>query len=809
MGNTYTVTATSDDSNTGLTLTEAINEANANPGSTIDFSPSVFTPGNDTYTLTGALPEIKADVTIDGTTTDGQGITLDGGGKYQGFYVYSGTVTVENLTLDDTAAIGQAGSNGALGSLSNPSTGAGGGGGGGGGAGLGGGLLVGARASVTLSNVAFEGDLAIGGNGGFGGGINIRGPGGSSAGGSGGGFEGGVGGSGAQAKGAGGSAGGFGAGGGGGAGSNGAGGGGGFGGGGGGGGGFGGSKSGGPGSTGGFGAGSGLDGAGLTGGNGGGGLGAGGDIFVEQGGSLTIDSGSLAAGTVVGGSISLTNHGFGFGSGIFLQGDQSVTFAPATNQTVTISGVIADQSGSADNNGNVGTGSLIMDGTGTLVLAADNTPGFFSSDPDNAGFTGGITIEAGTVDLTAVGAAGSGPITFDASGDPTLEFTPATAPTNAIDNFGPNDNIQIDDFLETSKSYANGVLTLTGTDENGTSIPSFSLDIPGQALADFQVNVGSTDTVIDYAPCYCPGTLIRTPRGQKKVEKLKIGDKVTTVSGAARPIKWIGRRSYLGRFVMGRKDILPVCIKAGALEDNVPKRDLWISPNHALYLDGMLIEAKDLINGVSIVQAQSAETVEYIHIELETHDVIIAEGALAESYIDDDNRLLFQNAHEYRERYPQVAIGSAQYCAPRCDEGFEVETVRRRIALRAGLTSNKETMPGALRGFIDRVTPDVVEGWAQNLKQPEAPVCLDIHAGGQLIGQVLANRYRADLKQAGMGSGCHSFIFTVPDGIDFAADSVAVQRSLDGKALLRSAQAKRIPTSITGVNLRAQQRNVA
>ena len=62
----------------------------------------------------------------------------------------------------------------------------------------------------------------------------------------------------------------------------------------------------------------------------------------------------------------------------------------------------------------------------------------------------------------------------------------------------------------------------------------------------------------------------------------------------------------------------------------------------------MLIEAKDLVNGVSIVQAERVESVEYFHIELDSHDVIIAEGAPSESFIDDDSRGMFHNAHEYR-----------------------------------------------------------------------------------------------------------------------------------------------------------------
>jgi hypothetical protein len=306
-------------------------------------------------------------------------------------------------------------------------------------------------------------------------------------------------------------------------------------------------------------------------------------------------------------------------------------------------------------------------------------------------------------------------------------------------------------------------------------------------------NDAGTDIYLSDIACYCRGTRILTDKGEVAVEDLAIGDAVVTASGQARPIKWIGRRSYGGRFIMGRNDILPICFKAGSLGDTMPRRDFWISPHHAMYFEnegngGVLIEAKDLVNGISIVQAEQVESVEYFHVELDTHDVIVAEGALSETFVDDDSRGMFYNAHEYRVLYPDVAVRPAQYCAPRCSEGYEVEAVRAEIDKRGGLRLSREN-PRGLRGYVDAVTTRRIAGWAQNPDYPEAPVCLDIYADGRLIGQVLANAYREDLEQAGVGSGRHGFEFAPPRGLRMSPGTIEVRRSIDGAVLEPSRKA--------------------
>ena len=187
--------------------------------------------------------------------------------------------------------------------------------------------------------------------------------------------------------------------------------------------------------------------------------------------------------------------------------------------------------------------------------------------------------------------------------------------------------------------------------------------------------------VTNATPCYCPGTLILTAEGERPVEVLAIGDLVVTASGERRPIRWIGRRSYAGRFLAGNRAAHPIRIRAGALGDGLPRRDLLVSSDHALFLDGLLIPARCLLNGTTVTR-ERPDRVDYVHVELDSYDILLAEGAPAESFIDDDSRSLFHNAAEYARRYPG-APPTAGFCAPRAEDGFGVEAVRSRLAALA------------------------------------------------------------------------------------------------------------------------------
>jgi autotransporter passenger strand-loop-strand repeat protein len=148
---------------------------------------------------------------------------------------------------------------------------------------------------------------------------------------------------------------------------------------------------------------------------------------------------------------------------------------------------------------------------------------------------------------------------------------------------------------------------------------------------------GGTDITLG-APCFCEGTRIATGRGPVPVEKLRPGDRVhAPLDGKLRPVIWVGRRSVDCRQHPHPAQVWPIRVSTGAFAPGRPGRDLCLSPDHAVFIDGMMIPVRCLVNGMTIVQ-EPRHSVTYWHVELSRHAVICAEGVAAESYLDTGNR---------------------------------------------------------------------------------------------------------------------------------------------------------------------------
>ncbi len=153
--------------------------------------------------------------------------------------------------------------------------------------------------------------------------------------------------------------------------------------------------------------------------------------------------------------------------------------------------------------------------------------------------------------------------------------------------------------------------------------------------------------------CFAGGTHIATPTGPVPVEDLSIGDLVMSADGKPVPVKWMGRQAVRARHGVS-ESLEPVRIAAGALGNGLPVRDLTVSADHGMILDGLVINASALVNGSTINFVPLSEFEDglvYYHVETEDHDVILAEGAAAETFMDAAGRKGFDNYQEYLDLY--------------------------------------------------------------------------------------------------------------------------------------------------------------
>jgi hypothetical protein len=182
--------------------------------------------------------------------------------------------------------------------------------------------------------------------------------------------------------------------------------------------------------------------------------------------------------------------------------------------------------------------------------------------------------------------------------------------------------------------------------------------------------------------CFLPGTQIATPQGETAVEALQRGDLIQTADGRAVPVRWIGRQTVSTIFADPLR-ILPICIKAGALAENVPSRDLYVSSDHAILIDDILVHASALVNGTSIVRTPApAETFTYYHVELADHSLLLADNVPAESFIDNVDRLAFDNWAEH-EALGEATAPLVEMPYPRAKAARQVPVaIRERLAAR-------------------------------------------------------------------------------------------------------------------------------
>ncbi len=274
--------------------------------------------------------------------------------------------------------------------------------------------------------------------------------------------------------------------------------------------------------------------------------------------------------------------------------------------------------------------------------------------------------------------------------------------------------------------------------------------------------------------CYCAGTRILTERGEVPIESLATGMKLVTSRGEARPLIWRGHRTIDCTKHPRPHDVWPVRVEAGAFGGGKPQRDLWLSPAHSVFTDGVLIPIRRLINGATIAQLP-VKTVTYFHVELENHDVVLAEGLPAETYLDTGNRASFVEGGDIQELYPDfLPKHAAGFCAPLHEFGSIVASVKTRLLAQAQTFGYEITTESDLHIIADgqRVAARMIDGGCFCFDMPGscedirlmsrcwvpahvAPESGDVRELGVCVHIVIMNGQSLRLDDSRLGEGWH------------------------------------------------------
>jgi hypothetical protein len=383
---------------------------------------------------------------------------------------------------------------------------------------------------------------------------------------------------------------------------------------------------------------------------------------------------------------------------------------PPSGSTIEINGTVTFTSVDAELNDSTYTFDTTQSGSSVYFQNADVSDSTFT-------FIGsfGVTLDSGNWSNTTITATQGAHIDLgDSSGSPDL----GPGAVIAADTGG---TINIDNELNNPNNFS--LLINGGTLDVETATPfgplngAKPIDLDNNLHSVLLVNglVPSTTTLQYYEsistgvpagwtdmPCFVAGTRILTRQGEWPVESLMALDIVLTLSGeklVPQPVKWVGRRRIDLAAHPRPETVAPIRIQRDAFADGVPHTDLLVSPDHAIFIDDKLICARQLVNGSTIRQEQGLASIEYFHVELNSHAILLAEGLPAESYLDTGNRGFFSNSAAPLVLHPDLT-GEADYpareaasCAPLMWDEATVLPVWQRLADRAADLGRPAALP--------------------------------------------------------------------------------------------------------------------
>ena len=405
----------------------------------------------------------------------------------------------------------------------------------------------------------------------------------------------------------------------------------------------------------------------------------GGTSSLDVSGLMNLDSG----GTVQIGSNSVLDAGTisQAGQGILDAGTLAVATAYLADAPIQLSGGTIEAESLT-----LGSGGLLA-GNGSVDAGTIQSAGTIEA-------AGGVLTLSGSIGNSAaieIHAAAALDIAGGLTGGPEITFLGADAVLTVDDpsrfgagaqNMVGTDAIDLVGEAPGLVSYASGIVTIFDSMDNVLS--TFSLAVaagqPGLSVVS-DGHGGALITLGDEIPCFARGTRLLTPHGYRAVETLKPGDPLVTASGGKHPVCWIGRRTLdLGSNAAW--PAFPVLIMPDAFGPGLPARPLRLSPLHCVYADGALVPVTHLVNGATIIRETGPTALTYFHVELDQHDILLAEGLPCESYFDTGNRGALY--HELGQRSP-----AKHAFAPSVTTGEKLAAIRRRLhdnALAAGFS---------------------------------------------------------------------------------------------------------------------------